>query len=102
MSYLDNYKKTSSQICRQRCEFRETSKLYFSKKLVEKTINNVIFGKLQRFEQSCLEARFSTPESTLTAPNNRAKNSTLIENYIFHFFENIKTKTSYLENYKDI
>ena len=37
-------------------------------------IKNVISGKLHDFEQSFLEAKFTTPESTLTEPPYRDNN----------------------------
>ena len=36
---------------------------------LKKITKNVISGKLQKFEQSYLEANFATPESTLTEPH---------------------------------
>ena len=38
-----------------------------------KTIQNDISRKLPKLEQSYLEAKLATPESTLTAPNYRVR-----------------------------
>ena len=72
--------------------------------MFEKITKNVISRKLQRFEQSHLEARLATPWSTLTIPNYRVGTSKFEKKITLNFlkiFEKI-TKTSYLENYKDL
>ena len=78
-----------------------TSIFFFFLKISEKIIKNVISRKLQGFEQSYLEAKIATPESTLTEPHRRDGNIKFCDFFIskfseFFFFENLK-KTSYLE-----
>ena len=51
-------------------------------KISEKIIKNVISRKLQGFEQSYLEAKIATPESTLTEPHHRDGNINFSE--FFH------------------
>ena len=50
---------------------------FFEKKITK----NVISGKLQDFEQSYLEAKFLTPESTLTEPHYRDENFKFCETF---------------------
>ena len=54
-------------------------KLKFSYFIFEKIKESAISQKLQKIEHSYLGARFATPESTLTAPNFRVRNSTKFE-----------------------
>ena len=74
-------------------------------KIFEKTTKKAIPRKLQRIEQSYLEARFAIFESTLTGTNYRVGNFRFLKNnFILNFlkiFEKI-TKKSYLENYKEL
>ena len=46
-----------------------------------KSQKNVISGKLQDFEQSYLEAKFLTPESTLTESRYRDENLKFCETF---------------------
>ena len=43
-------------------------------KIFEKITKNMISRKLQRVEQSYLEARFAILDSSLTVPNNKVRN----------------------------
>ena len=74
-------------------------------KTFEKITKNVISRKLQRIEQSYLEARFAILEITLTGPNYRAGISDFTEkkliSFLKFFFEKSQ-KTSYLENHRDL
>ena len=57
-------------------------------KIFEKTTKNVISRKLQRIEQSYLEARFAIFESTLTGTNYRVGNFRFLKNnYILNFLK---------------
>ena len=53
---------------------KNDNNISFLKKIFEKITKNVISRKLQRIEQSYLEARFTIFESTLTGPNYRVGN----------------------------
>ena len=56
-------------------------------KIFEKTLKkNIISRKLQRTEQSYLEARFAIFESTLTGPNYRVENSRFGEKKLIQDF----------------
>ena len=70
--------------------FLKTNNLSFLKNF-EKITKNVISRKLQRIEQSYLEARFAIFESTPTGPNYRVGN--------FRFLE---TDQSFLKNFEKI
>ena len=69
--------------------------------IFEKIPKNDTSRKLQRFEQSNLEARFATPMNTQTAPNNRVRNFKQKKNKI-SFSEKVgrNQKTSYLKTTK--
>ena len=63
-------------------------KKHFFGNLFEKITKNIISRKLQIFERSYLESRFTTPESTLTAPYYRVKK-----------FQILKKKNNFFENF---
>ena len=67
----------------------------------KKSQKNVISGKLKGFEQSYLEAKFATPESTLTKPHYIDGN---FKFWIFFNPSSLKNlenpKTSYFKKYK--
>ena len=83
-SYLENYKDSSSHIMGQ--DFQplrqlrqppttglgasklEEKKTFFSETFQKKITKNVISRKLQRIEQSYLEAKFATTGSTIEEP----------------------------------
>ena len=74
-------------------------------KSFEKITKNVISRKLQRIEQSYLEARFAIFESTLTGPNYMVGNFRFLKtdnNLSFLRIFEKSQKTSYLENYKEL
>ena len=55
-------------------------------KIFEKTLKNIISRKLQKTEQSYLEARFAIFESTPTGPNYRVENSRFGEKKLIQVF----------------
>ena len=59
--------------------FLKTNNILSFQKNFEKIIKNVISRKLQRIEQSYLEARFAIFEITLTGPNYRVENFSFCE-----------------------
>ena len=56
-------------------------------KIFEKIFKNFLSQKPKRFEQSNFEARFATPESTLTAPSYGVENFNFRQVLIYHFFD---------------
>ena len=61
----------------------------------EKITKNVISRKLQRIEQSYLEARFTIFEITLAGPNYTVENFRFCEKKIQNFFEKITKNVIY-------
>ena len=85
--------------------FLKTINILSFLKNFEKITKNVISQKLQRIEQSYLEARFAISESTPTGPNYRVGNFRFLKtNHNLSFQINFEKsqKTSYLENYKEL
>ena len=78
-------------------------KLNFHEKY-EKVAKIVIPGKLLGFERSYLEAKFTTPESTLTDSKNKIEIFNVLDFYKIQFFLTFgeNRKKTYLENYKDL
>ena len=86
--------------------FLKTNKMLSFLKNFEKITKNVISRKLQRIEQSYLEARSAIFEITLTVSSYRVWNFRFCEKKInisfLKFFLKKSQKTSYLENYKEL
>ena len=92
-SYLENYKNLSSQLVRQNSQLLRVPwqslitkmiissfvKFFIPKFSEKKSKKNVISRKLQEFEQPKSEAKFATPESTLTDSNNKIEILNVLE-----------------------
>ena len=70
----------------------------FFEKSLKKTFNS---GKQQGFEQSYLEARFATPERTLTVSTTGLRSTNFLNLFEIYFLKKSE-KTSYLENYQKL
>ena len=69
------------------------SKFFWKKR--KKIIKNAISRKPKRFEQSYLDARFATPEFTLTAPHYRVEK---LKFGLFFFISNFFEKKKIIKN----